>query len=82
MKQRLFCVPCGAHAFDYDGDVHDGALQSEKATLPDGTKPVTGSEMKLPCGHVVYLPFRDLRVEDLPSPELQQLSLPLPGSSS
>lgn len=66
MTQKIFCVPCGAFAFTYDGDVHDGALQSEKATLPDGTNPPPSSEMKLPCGHVVYLPFRDLRVEELP----------------
>ena len=65
MTQRLFCVPCGAHAFDYDGDVHDGALQSEKATFPDGTKPKLGSDMMLPCGHRVYIPGRDLRVEEL-----------------
>lgn len=64
--QRIYCVACGAHAFDYDGDIRADVITSAEATFPDGSKPGEGGAMVPPCGHLVRIPSRDLRVEELP----------------
>ncbi len=54
---------CGGIAFYYDGPTV-GAVRSELATMPDGTKPSAGESMRCgACGKVIFSPMRELSEE-------------------
>lgn len=69
MKQRIYCVACGAHAFDFNGDVTKEGLKSERVTMPDGSKPLPYTDVVIPCGHKISRPWMDFRIEIVAEPD-------------
>lgn len=86
MNTRATCKVCGKHLFDYEGYLGAGVIvKSAKVTYPDGTRAAPREKIPFCSEHGDLLNVcRGIRLEQIsnPNPEPQQLSLPLPGSSS